>query len=256
LTVATFKINAVFALVKLKLTPSTSANLMTVKKMSKQALAGVAKRPYHHGALREALLEGAERILAREGIGGLTLRAAAREAGASHAAPKNHFDNVTGLLSELAAVGCRRFERRLLDAAAAADTPEAQLAALGRAYVEFAMQFPGLFMLMFRSERLDLERPGLREAMAGAWSVLRAAVGAPRAPHAEVDAPPLMDGAARIVAAWALVHGFAMLKIDGRLDAIVHSFPQGVDAMALLDVILTAGGGQLRNSDPLACQER
>jgi AcrR family transcriptional regulator len=228
--------------------------------MSKQALTDAAKRPYHHGALREALLEGAERILAREGIGGLTLRAAAREAGASHAAPKNHFDNVTGLLSELAAVGFRRFERRLLDAAATAATPEAQLAAQGRAYVEFATQFPGLFMLMFRSERLDLERPGLREAMAGAWSVLRTAVGAPREPEAEPeaepDAPLPTDGAARIVAAWALVHGFAMLKIDGRLDAVVRSLPEGVDAMALLDVILNAGGGQLRNSDPLACQER
>jgi AcrR family transcriptional regulator len=229
---------------------------MAVKKMSKQAMTDVAKRPYHHGALREALLEGAERILAREGIGGLTLRAAAREAGASHAAPKNHFDNVTGLLSELAAVGFRRFERRLLDAAAAAATPDAQLAAQGHAYVEFATQFPGLFMLMFRSERLDLERPGLREAMAAASSVLRVAVGAQQALDTEPDAPPTTDGAARIVAAWALVHGFAMLKIDGRLDAVVRHLPEGVDAMALLDVILNAGGGQLRYHDPLACQER
>jgi AcrR family transcriptional regulator len=229
---------------------------MTSKKMSKRALTDVAKRPYHHGALREAMLEGAERILDREGIGGLTLRAAAREAGASHAAPKNHFDNVTGLLSELAAVGFRRFERRLLDAAAAARTAESRLPALGRAYVEFATQFPGLFLLMFRSERLDLERPGLREAMSGALSVLRVAVGAPHVPDAGPDAALPTDGAARVVTAWALVHGFAMLKIDGRLDAIVHGLPEAMDAMALLDVILHAGGGQLRSSDPLARQER
>ena len=59
---------------------------MTIKKTgkpAKQLLTAVAKRPYHHGALREAMLEAAERILVREGIGGLTLRAAAREAGAS-----------------------------------------------------------------------------------------------------------------------------------------------------------------------------
>jgi AcrR family transcriptional regulator len=231
---------------------------MTIKKTSKpakqpkQPLTAVAKRPYHHGALREAMLEAAERILVREGIGGLTLRAAAREAGASHAAPKNHFDNVTGLLSELAAVGFRRFERRLLEAAAAAAAPEARLAAQGRAYVEFATEFPGLFMLMFRSERLDLERPGLREAMSDALSVLRAAVGAPQEP----DAPLSTDGAARVVTAWALVHGFAMLQIDGRLDAIVRGLAEGMDAMSLLDVILKSGGGQLRSSDPLACQER
>jgi AcrR family transcriptional regulator len=228
---------------------------MTIGKMSKRALTDAAKRPYHHGALREAMLEGAERILDREGIGGLTLRAAAREAGASHAAPKNHFDNVTGLLSELAAVGFRRFERRLLDAAGAAGTAEAQLPALGRAYVEFATQFPGLFMLMFRSERLDLERPGLREAMSGALSVLRGAVGAPQGADTEQGQAPaptaLADGAARVVAAWALVHGFAMLKIDGRLDGIVHGLPEGMNAMVLLDVILDAGGGQLRSGDPL-----
>ncbi|KND54437.1 Transcriptional regulator, TetR family [Candidatus Paraburkholderia kirkii] len=194
--------------------------------------------------MREAMLEGAERILAREGIEGLTLRAAAREAGASHAAPKNHFDNVTGLLSELAAVGFRRFRRCLLDAAAAADTPEARLAALGRAYVEFATRYPGLFLLMFRSERLDLERPNLREAMNEASSVLRDAVGAQPGPHATLP----IDAAARLLTAWSLVHGFAMLKIDGRLDPIVRSLSGSMDAMALLDVILEAGGGQLRST--------
>src|SRR5262244_4118626 len=63
---------------------------------------GAAKRaaPYHHGSLREAMLRAAESILERDGIGGLTLRAAARKAGVSHAAPKNHFGDVMGLLSD------------------------------------------------------------------------------------------------------------------------------------------------------------
>src|SRR5262245_5673504 len=65
--------------------------------------------PYHHGSLREAMLRADESILERDGIGGLTLRAAAREAGVSHAAPKNHFGDVMGLLSDLAAVGFARF---------------------------------------------------------------------------------------------------------------------------------------------------
>src|SRR5215470_1133925 len=65
--------------------------------------------PYHHGSLREAMLRAAESILERDGIGGLTLRAAAREAGVSHAAPKNHFGDVMGLLSDLAAVGFAQF---------------------------------------------------------------------------------------------------------------------------------------------------
>src|SRR5262245_52005851 len=63
---------------------------------------------YHHGALREALLAAAEGILERDGITGLTLRAAARAAGVSHAAPKNHFGDLAGLLSDLAATGFER----------------------------------------------------------------------------------------------------------------------------------------------------
>src|SRR5262245_7555964 len=55
--------------------------------------------PYHHGALREALLKAAETVLRRDGLAGLTLRAVAREAGVSHAAPTHHFGDLTGLLS-------------------------------------------------------------------------------------------------------------------------------------------------------------
>src|SRR5580693_4888133 len=65
--------------------------------------------PYHHGGLHAALLEAAERILERDGLPGLTLRAVAREAGVSHAAPTHHFGDLSGLLSELAAIGFRQF---------------------------------------------------------------------------------------------------------------------------------------------------
>src|SRR5882672_682847 len=83
-----------------------------------------AAAPYHHGALREAMLKAAERILGRDGIAGLTLRAAAREAGVSHAAPKNHFGDVRGLLSELAAVGFTRFSAALVANARECETTE------------------------------------------------------------------------------------------------------------------------------------
>ncbi|HEY0912120.1 MAG TPA: TetR family transcriptional regulator, partial [Bradyrhizobium sp.] len=59
-----------------------------------------AGSPYHHGALRDALLQAAERVLERDGLSGLTLRAVAREAGVSHAAPTHHFGDLTGLVSE------------------------------------------------------------------------------------------------------------------------------------------------------------
>src|SRR5258708_26387477 len=74
--------------------------------------------PYHHGDLHEALLQAAERVLERDGIAGLTLRAVAREAGVSHAAPTHHFGDLTGLLSELAAIGFRMFNTAMIAARA------------------------------------------------------------------------------------------------------------------------------------------
>jgi len=197
-------------------------------------------RPYHHGALKAALLEASERILEEEGIGGLTLRAAARAAGASHAAPKNHFDDLTGLLSELAAVGFRRFASQLAAArdAAGAD-PGERLVAIGRAYVTFARANPGLFQLMFRGERLDSERPALRAALDEAGAVLQTAVGA----VSGQAATPALDlpMAGRMVGAWALVHGFAMLLLDGRLDPVLARLPAGTSATDLLAAVLEAG---------------
>src|SRR6185503_1752884 len=72
--------------------------------------------PYHHGDLRDALLKAAERVLERDGLPGLTLRAVAREAGVSHAAPTHHFGDLSGLLSELAAIGFRRFNEAMIAA--------------------------------------------------------------------------------------------------------------------------------------------
>src|SRR5258708_22531445 len=74
--------------------------------------------PYHHGALRDALLTAAERVLERDGLAGLTLRAVAREAGVSHAAPTHHFGDLTGLVSELAAIGFRQFNAAMAAATA------------------------------------------------------------------------------------------------------------------------------------------
>lgn len=196
---------------------------------------GAAGRPYHHGALREALLQAAEDILDKQGIAGLTLRAAARKAGASHAAPKNHFGDLTGLLSELAAIGFRRFSASLRAAAEAETDPERRSAARGRAYVHFAERHPGLFQVMFRSERLDDTRPALREAMDDATRALAETVEDGRQ---DTPVEPPLAKAARMAAAWSLVHGFAMLLLDGRLAGIMRQLPDEVGTEDLLTEML------------------
>ncbi|WP_198384985.1 TetR/AcrR family transcriptional regulator [Roseomonas sp. KE2513] len=180
-------------------------------------------------------MSAAERILERDGIQALTLRATARAAGVSHAAPASHFGDLTGLLSELAALGYRRFGKAVFEAMeAAGEDPRARMKAMGRAYVGFARKHPGLFSLMYRSERLDPARPALRDAIAEARSALRAAASA----RAQEQPLPPLQTAAQSAALWALVHGFAVLLIDGRLSALIASLPGEEGADTLLEAVL------------------
>jgi AcrR family transcriptional regulator len=200
--------------------------------------------PYHHGALREALLTAAERVLERDGLAGLTLRAVAREAGVSHAAPTHHFGDLTGLVSELAAIGFRRFNVAM--AAATAEGTSLIDKALGRAraYVAYAQAHPGVYGLMFRTERLDMTRPSLREAAKASFAGLAGAIGASRQEQISEQALSL-EQAADIARAWSLVHGFTSLLLDGRLGDILGRLPAGADAEILLDAMLRRAIGQL-----------
>jgi AcrR family transcriptional regulator len=194
-------------------------------------------RPYHHGDLRTVLLREAEAILESGGMLGLTLRAISRQAGVSHAAPNNHFGDLTGLLSELAAVGFTRFGSMLSDAMAeAGEEPRARTKAMGLAYVGFARRHPGLFSLMFRSEILDASRPALREAIAETRNTLRAAAIARTAAKALTP----LQLAAQATALWSLAHGFSVLMLDGRLDGTITALPGREDAAGLLEAVLTA----------------
>src|ERR1700720_2894479 len=199
--------------------------------------------PYHHGALRDALLEAAERVLERDGLSGLTLRAVARGAGVSHAAPTHHFGDLTGLVSELAAIGFRQFNTAMKLADLAGTSPTEKPRARAKAYVAFARAHPGMYGLMFRAERLDMKRPSLHEAANASFAGLAGAIGASR--HEQISEQALSLGqAADIARAWSLVHGFTMLLLDGRLTDILDRLPKGTDAGMLLDAMLKRALGQ------------
>jgi AcrR family transcriptional regulator len=198
---------------------------------------------YHHGALRDALLEAAERVLERDGLPGLTLRAVAREAGVSHAAPTHHFGDLSGLVSELAAIGFRQFQAAM----AAASAPGAPPMASAKAYVAYAQAHPGMYGLMFRSERLDYSRPSLHEAAEASFAGLAGTVGARRREEIAKDALTL-DQAAAIAQAWSLVHGFTMLLLDDRLSDILQRSPKGTKAETLLEAMLKATFGKPQGS--------
>src|SRR2546423_1997714 len=160
--------------------------------------------PYHHGALRDALLQAAERVLERDGLAGLTLRAVAREAGVSHAAPTHHFGDLTGLLSELAAIGFTMFNVAMVAARASETQPLMKAMASAKAYVAYAQAHPGMYSLMFRNERIDMTRPSLHEAASASFQGLANSAGA----SGEALEALSLDQAAVIARNWSLVHRF------------------------------------------------
>jgi len=217
----------------------------TVRKRPAKAPAGRkagagGDAPYHHGALRDALLKAAETVLERDGLQGLTLRAVAREAGVSHAAPTHHFGDLTGLVSELAATGFRQFNAAMA-AAPRLGGPDSLENARARlvAYIAYARAHPGMYGLMFRTERLDMTRPSLRDAANAAFAGLAGAIGASRHEHISEQALSLEQGAA-IARAWSMIHGFTMLLLDGRLTDVLRRMPEGTDVETLLGAMLTA----------------
>jgi AcrR family transcriptional regulator len=181
-----------------------------------------SKNTYHHGDLREALLATAEKILRRKGLPALTLRAIARESGVSHGAPAHHFPDLPALVSELAAVGFNRLAERLLAAPLG-------LQGTGRAYVEFALENPALFALMFREERLDAKNSALQSARARAFSVL----GMINYPGRKT----LLEKVGAMTATWCMIHGFTVLAIDKRLVRLFDVMP-GTNTLSLLDAAL------------------
>jgi AcrR family transcriptional regulator len=196
--------------------------------------------PYHHGDLHVALLAAAERVLERDGLSGLTLRAVAREAGVSHAAPTHHFGDLSGLLSELAAIGFRRFNEAMIAAGESETMPLMKALARAKAYVAYAQAQPGMYGLMFRTERLDMARPSLHAAATASFQGLATAVSLSR--NETRSGEPLetlsLEHAAAIARAWSLVHGFTMLLLDGRLQDILRRLPQGTGVEELLDAML------------------
>jgi AcrR family transcriptional regulator len=213
------------------------------KRSAPRAVGPSESTPYHHGALHDALLKAAETVLERDGLAGLTLRAVAREAGVSHAAPTHHFGDLTGLVSELAAIGFRQFNMAMAVAGSTEGSGLEKAMARAKAYVAYAQAHPGMYGLMFRTERLDMSRPSLHEAASASFAGLAGAIGASRQEQIHEEALSL-DQAAAIARAWSLVHGFTMLLLDGRLADILRRLPEGTDAAKLLDAMLRSTVGR------------
>src|SRR3569833_2132659 len=111
--------------------------------------AGRGARGYHHGDLRNGLLEAARGILEEQSLNALTLRAVARKAGVSHAAPYRHFPNHEALLVELGLEGFAELREYIVEAAKVPGPESDRVATIGAAYMRFVAKRPAVARLMF-----------------------------------------------------------------------------------------------------------
>jgi AcrR family transcriptional regulator len=168
-------------------------------------------RPYHHGNLKQALLEAALELIAETGPRGFTLREAARRAGVSHNAPYRHFKDKDELLGAVAAQGFERLTQAL-KAAPGDGGPLERLRQAGLLYVEFALRWPQHFAAMFDSPWREQAYPVTAAAAEGCFQALLEMVRDCQASH-EL---PAGDAEQLAYWAWSLVHGIAKLANSGQ----------------------------------------
>lgn len=188
------------------------------------------KDPYHHGDLRNALLAAAREILDEAGVSGLSLRAVARRAGVSQTAPYRHFKDKAALIAAIATDGFLVL-KDALEAASDEGQEGEGLHSLGRAYVNFARKNTGLYRLMFGPEIGQVDRDDAYwQASRGTYDLLAGGLPPDRGGEAG-------DRRAKALAAWSLVHGLAMLILDGQVDLAADT-----DVDGLIDQVLQRGG--------------
>ncbi len=195
-------------------------------------------RPYHHGDLRRALVDAAERVLVRDGPQALSLRAVAREAGVSPAAPYHHFKDKSDLLNALAEQGFHGLGDAL-KAAFNAD-PDRDLAAMGVGYVKFARANPALYRIMYDCARNEDAMPAKShdKADGGFHLVKEAMLRAGADPKDEVGLE------LACIASWCAAHGVAemagfkqfqpIIELLGGEEAFIRGVLQHVGHMRMI----------------------
>lgn len=178
-----------------------------------QAILTMGKRGYHHGNLRQALVEAALDLIEAKGPTGFTLSEAAKQAGVTPAAVYRHFDGRDDLIAEVALQGYEIFGA-LMQLAYRAGQPSAlaAFAATGRAYLAFARKHPGHYIAMFESGISVSRTPELTAAAVAARSVMEQAADQISEHIPEQNRQPAAMFSANM---WAMSHGVVELFVRG-----------------------------------------
>jgi AcrR family transcriptional regulator len=196
------------------------------------------RRSYHHGNLREALIQGALDLIAQKGPAGFTVAEAARAIGVSPAAPYRHFRDRDDLMADVATRGFTQFEAALQQAwNGGAPDPQRAFEALGRAYLDFARAEPAYYSAMFEAGTPLDATPELRRAADQAFAVLRDAAEVICATLPAGQRPPALMVALHV---WSLSHGIASLF--ARADQARRKLPMSPEELLEAGVLLYLQG--------------
>lgn len=195
---------------------------------------GGGRRGYHHGNLREALLDAALELIAAKGAAGFTVAEAARLAGVSPAAPYRHFRDADALLAEIAVRGFDRLAAALTKAwNGGMPLPISAFEEIGRAYLAFARSQPAYYAAMFDSRISAEAYPELQAASDRAFGVLREAADIVAGTFPSASRPPSLMIALHI---WAMAHGIASLFV--RPDPSRRKLPMSAEDLLEAGVLL------------------
>ena len=186
-------------------------------------MTGEARRPYHHGNLRETLLHAAERLIESHGVHNLSVRELARDSGVSHTSAQRHFADKNALLIEVARRGFNRLGIAFREAGTE-PTEEfgKRLSLLAQAHVDFALRHPAVMRWMFEAASWPDAPPALLMARDEALSPAGAILEAGQATGDVVEGAPERLG----LASFAAIQGLVMMSVSGKfgghpLDALV-----------------------------------
>ena len=185
-------------------------------------MAATPDRAYHHGDLNSALRMAAADLIAERGAGGFSLREVARRAGVSHAAPAHHFGDAQGLLTAVAVDAFTHLHDTTAAAFGAHDDAIDRLCAVGRAYVELAVEHPGHCAVIFRHDLVDADSDAYQQAGDRAFSVLIASL---EATAEQIN--PALDIQLAATTCWAAMQG--LIELYGTMNKLDEHQQGGTD---------------------------
>ncbi|MBE0672989.1 MAG: TetR/AcrR family transcriptional regulator [Anaerolineales bacterium] len=173
------------------------------------------KRTYHHGDLKNALIKAGVEILAQDGVSGMSLRKVAMKAGVSHSAPYSHFADKQALIAAISTEGFRQLYERMSAVAEGYNSqPSKQLVEAAWTYIQFALDDPDRFKVMFSGVlEKEKEYPEFVAESQRNFQLVKSIVESNQA------AGILRSGSSDLMAlsAWGIIHGFAMLLLEGQI---------------------------------------